>query len=133
MAALDRAEPTFILKSSLCSLIPMSAIAFWKNLEGLSTSTNCRFPGKVPWAEAEAEPQRTRAHVLWPVSNPCPHSDPGEGGFHRAPLVLPPVYDDDEADAGSVQAAETGFQGHPVFLVGVTRKWPESEPERERT
>lgn len=44
------------------------------------------------------------------------HSNPGQGGFHRAPLVLPPVNDDDEPNARSIQAAETGYCSSSVFL-----------------
>lgn len=34
------------------------------------------------------------------------HSDSGQRGLHRAPFVLSPVDDDDEADAGGIQTEE---------------------------
>lgn len=140
--------------------MPMSAIAFWKNLEGLSTSTSCRFPGNVPWREAGMNckynhilacfilvelslphvkwnhkkglgiiklirtlvrgkskmPQTCRIHAFTCGSFWRAYSNPGQGGFHWAPFVLPPVNDDDETDACSIQAVETRYQRNKVFL-----------------
>lgn len=34
----------------------MSAIALWKNLDGRSTNTSCRFPGNAPWVTIYNKP-----------------------------------------------------------------------------